>query len=166
MLYNVSIRNEVITMEKEFLNDYDERVIALAQHLEINLEPNFNAEDYPSEDYTEEEIEQAKQDAIEEVTNELDTIVEDSDNVYSYYGEEYEVLTDDEADDRWEEELDNYIEECIMPELPEHLQNSFDEDAWKRDARYDGRGHSISRYDGEEYEETVNGTTYYIYRQN
>ena len=153
-------------MEKDFLNDYDERVIALAQHLELNLEPDFNAEDYPPEDYTEEEIEQAKQDAIEEITDELDAIVNDSDNVYSYFGEEYEVLTDNEADDRWEEELDNYIEECIMPELPEHLQNYFDEDAWKSDAKYDGRGHSISRYDGNEYEETVNGTTYYIYRQN
>lgn len=153
-------------MEKDFLNDYDERVIALAQHLELNLEPDFNAEDYPPEDYTEEEIEQAKQDAIEEVTSELDNIVNDYDNVYSYYGEEYEVLTDSEADDRWEEELDYYIEECIMPELPEHLRNYFDEDAWKSDAKYDGRGHSISRYDGEEYEETVNGTTYYIYRQN
>ena len=153
-------------MEKEFLNDYDERVIALAQHLELNLEPDFNAEDYPPEDYTEEEIEQAKQDAIQEVTDELDSIVETCDNNFDYYGEEYEVLTDNEADDRWDEELDNYIEECVMSQLPKHLQSYFDEDAWKRDARYDGRGHFLSHYDGDECEETVNGTTYYIYRQN
>lgn len=152
-------------MDKEFLNNYDEKVIALSQHLEINLEPDFNAEDYPTEDYTEEEIEQAKQDAIKEVTDELDSIVEVYENYFDYYNESYTVVTDEEADDLWEQELDNYIEECIMPEIPEHLQNYFDEDAWKDDARIDGRGHAISRYDGYEYEETVNGTTYYIYRQ-
>lgn len=152
-------------MDKEFLNNYDEKVIALAQYLNINLEPDFNAEDYPTEDYTEEEIEQAKQDAIKEVTDELDSIVEVYENYFDYYNESYTVVTDEEADDLWEQELDNYIEECIMPEIPEHLQNYFDEDAWKDDARIDGRGHAISRYDGYEYEETVNGTTYYIYRQ-
>lgn len=30
----------------------------------------------------------------------------------------------------------------------------------------DGRGHIISSYDGTEYDETVEGTTYYIYRVN
>jgi hypothetical protein len=88
-------------------------------------------------------------------------------NIIEYYSEEYEVLTDEEADDRWEEELDNYIEECIMPEIKDDtLRRYFDEDAWKSDARYDGRGHAISRYDGNENEEKVNGTWYYIYRQN
>ena len=152
-------------MDKEFLNNYDEKVIALAQYLEINLEPDFNEEDYPTEDYTEEEIEEARQEAIREVTDELDSIIETYDNYFEYYNENYTVVTDDEADDLWEQELDNYIEECIMPEIPEHLQYYFDEDAWKSDARIDGRGHAISRYDGEEYEEEVNGTTYYIYRQ-
>lgn len=87
-------------------------------------------------------------------------------NLFEYYGEEYEILTDSEADDRWEEELNLYIDECIMPELPDWVQNYFDEDAWKRDARFDGRGHSIAHYDGNENEECVDGTYYYIYRQN
>lgn len=87
-------------------------------------------------------------------------------NIFEYYGEEYEVLTDEEADDRWEEELNYYIEECIIPELPENMQNYFDEEAWKRDARLDGRGHAISRYDGNENEAKINDTYYYIYRQN
>lgn len=87
-------------------------------------------------------------------------------NVFEYCGEEYEVLTDEEAEERWEEELDNYLEECIYPQLPEDLQFYFDDEKWKRDARLDGRGHSIARYDGEEHEETIDGTTFYIYRQN
>ena len=76
------------------------------------------------------------------------------------------MLTDDEADDRWEEELQMYIDECIIPELPDFAARYFDEEAWKRDARFDGRGHSIARYDGCENEEEVNGTWYFIYRQN
>ena len=79
---------------------------------------------------------------------------------------DYEVLTDSEADDRWDEELDLYIEECILPELPDFASQYFDREAWKRDARIDGRGHAISRYDGEENEQTINGETYYIYRKN
>jgi len=32
--------------------------------------------------------------------------------------------------------------------------------------RADGRGHFLSQYDGDEYEATINGTTYYCYRAN
>lgn len=42
----------------------------------------------------------------------------------------------------------------------------FDDEKWKQDARYDGRGHSLSHYDGEENYEEVDRETYYIYRQN
>jgi len=76
----------------------------------------------------------------------------------------YMVLTDDEANEKWEASLDSYLEECIYPELPEVAKRYFDDEAWKRDARHDGRGHSINSYDGGEDEETVNGVTYYIYR--
>ena len=75
-------------------------------------------------------------------------------------------MTDEEAEERWEEELDSYLKECIYPNLPEDLQFYFDDEKWKLDARLDGRGHSIARYDGEENEETIDGTTFYIYRQN
>lgn len=168
-------------LTKEALENYDEKVIALAQHLGLALEPDFdendnyyvaNREDYDTDEEhqqaqaeLDEEKEQDMQKAVEEMTDELDNITE-SYGEYKYYGEEYEVLTDSEADDRMDECLDNYIEELILPEIPDHLQNYFDEEAWKSDARMDGRGHIISRYDGCEYEEKVNGTWYYIYRQN
>ena len=172
-------------LTEELLSNYDDKVIALAQHLDIDLEPDFdendsyyiaNREDYDTdEEYNEaqteldEEKEQAMNDAVQEIADELDSIreVSYSDNTFEYGSEEYEVLTDSEADDRMEEELDNYIEECIYPEIKdEHLRNYFDEEAWKSDARMDGRGHIISRYDGCEYEEKVNDTWYYIFRQN
>ena len=79
---------------------------------------------------------------------------------------EYLVLTDSEADAAWDSELERYIEDCILPEIPEMYRGYFDEDKWKADARVDGRGHSLAGYDGEECEARINGTDYFIYRQN
>lgn len=92
--------------------------------------------------------------------------------IYSAEGGEYAVGTDAEADAAWDASLDSYIEECITPELDKlEIGNlsayvKFDEEMWKRDARMDGRGHSLSSYDGDENEETVGGETYYIFRIN
>ena len=113
----------------------DEKIKALAQHLELDEDVDLEEE-----------------------------ITEEYDNTFSYGNGEYLVLTDEEADEEEDAQLDNYLEECIYPDLPENVRYYFDDDAWKRDARMDGRGHIISHYDGCEYEETVNGTTYYIYR--
>ena len=89
---------------------------------------------------------------------------------YDRYDSDYLVLTDDEANEEWEASLDNYLEECIYPELPDNMRYYFDEEKWKRDARYDGRGHSLSSYDGNEYYETVffdgQKIDFYIYRIN
>lgn len=82
--------------------------------------------------------------------------------IFEYGREEYMVLDDDEAQSKWDEELDHYIEEFIIPELPEAYRNYFDYDAWKHDARMDGRGHSLSSYDGNESEQD----RFYIYRMN
>ena len=70
------------------------------------------------------------------------------DEEFYFEGEDLLVLTDSEADDRWEDELDSYIEDCL--EIPDWIRPYFDDEAWKSDARYDGRGHAISRYDGVE----------------
>src|SRR5690606_29926972 len=83
-----------------------------------------------------------------------------------YGNQEYLVVTDEEADELWEQDLDNYLYECIYPELPEFALNYFDEESWKHDARYDGRAHSLARYDGDENYVTVNETEMYIYRVN
>jgi hypothetical protein len=96
------------------------------------------------------------------------SVIEEKNDVFTAEGgrNEWMVLTDEEADERWEESLDNYIDECITPELPESIRFYFDDEKWKRDAKHDGRGHSLSTYDGEENEETVDGETFYIYRTN
>lgn len=79
---------------------------------------------------------------------------------------DWKVYTDSEADDAWDEELDSYINECILPEIPEAYRNYFWAESWKEDAKHDGRGHCLNHYDGNEYSQEVNGTTYYLYRQN
>ena len=71
---------------------------------------------------------------------------------------EYAVGTNEEADAAWEQALDSYIEDCIQPEIDRMDLGSlsayltFDEEAWKRDAKMDGRGHALSSYDGNEIE--------------
>lgn len=96
------------------------------------------------------------------------SLVEEStfdDNHFDAEGCSYLVVTDEEADSLWDKSLDSYLDDCILPDLPDNMQNYFDTDAWKRDARMDGRGHSLNSWDGSEYDENVDGTTYFIYRQ-
>lgn len=79
---------------------------------------------------------------------------------------QYLVLTDDEADTAWDESMQHYLEELVLPELPEQARRYFDEDAWKEDAKQDGRGHALGQYDGEEREIMIDGEWLYIYRIN
>ena len=82
--------------------------------------------------------------------------------LFSYGSAEYAVADDDTANSAWDMSLESYIDECIIPELPENMVNYFDNEAWKRDAQCDGRGLSLSPYDGEE---NAQGD-YFIYRTN
>ena len=76
---------------------------------------------------------------------------------------EFTVYTNEVADEAWNESLDSYIDDCILPEKPECYQNYFDSDDWKEDAKMDGRGHSLSGYNGEEYEYCIDNEYLYIY---
>ena len=97
--------------------------------------------------------------------NEIEDIQENGDNSWTVQGIDYLAGDDSDMDDKWDEELESYLDECVLPDVPENVRNYFDSEAWKRDARYDGRGHALNRYNGGEEEQTVNGTTYYAYRQ-
>lgn len=89
-------------------------------------------------------------------------------NLFEIDGEEWLVLTDDEADKLWDEELDNYIDDCLC--IPKHVEPYFDREKWKSDARMDGRGHAISSYDGMEHNQTVGNQTegqeFFLFRMN
>ena len=93
-------------------------------------------------------------------------MIEENGDHYSFGNQEYLIVNDDDADQLWDEHLDHYIEDCILPEMPEHFRLYFDENKWKQDARIDGRAHSLASYDGDENTVEINGTEYYIYRTN
>lgn len=82
-----------------------------------------------------------------------------SEETYECYGlkvlscgrAEYAIGTDEEAEDAWDQSLDSYLDDCgVLDSMPANLRPYFDRDAWKSDARYDGRGHSLASYDGNE----------------
>lgn len=91
--------------------------------------------------------------------------VEIDGNRSTVQGVEYLAGDDSEMDDEWDNDLENYIDECLIPDLPETAQMYFDREKWKRDARIDGRAHSLNRYDGGEEHARINDTDYYAYRQ-
>ena len=76
----------------------------------------------------------------------------------------YLVLTDDEADAKLDETLENYLEDCILCNIDQNYHQYFDRDAWKFD-NDSNRAGWLDRDSGTEEEETVNGTTYFIYKQ-
>ena len=105
--------------------------------------------------------------------------------------EDYLVLTDEEADEKAKEYIldslwaftpnllshvtgiDTEVFEAIQSNGRSESNNDAilstvdDEDALVEEAiRWDGRGHFLNPYNGQENEETVNGTEYFIYRQN
>lgn len=83
-----------------------------------------------------------------------------TEETYKHYGcmtvlscgrAEYAVGTDEEADEVWDQALDSYLDDCgVLDSIPENLRPYFDREAWKRDARHDGRGHALASYDGDE----------------
>ena len=105
---------------------------------------------------------------LEEVFNNLDErAIALAQHTGDYYTEDYTrdylVLTDDEATERAEESAQNKLEDELY-NIPEHLRAYFDREKFIEDHSSD-RGFELNYWDGQEHEETVNGTTYYIYRQ-
>ena len=81
----------------------------------------------------------------------------------SNIGDKYTVFTDAEAEKEFVERTDSRMND-VMDEIPTHLRQYFDREAYISD-NFDDRGSELSSYDGCENEETINGTTYYIYKQ-
>jgi hypothetical protein len=78
---------------------------------------------------------------------------EDTREEYPDNSGEYMVLTDEEADERARESTESYVEECVLPEVPESYRSYFNTDGFVDDVlRYDGRGSVLNRWDGSEDE--------------
>lgn len=93
---------------------------------------------------------------------------------FNYDDCEYLILTDDEADEEEKRCLENYVEGCLLPELPEWCHRYFNEEEWCKDNKglyY--RPSWIAAYDGHEIEVIIKDNDgdgynnhFYIYRIN
>ena len=83
---------------------------------------------------------------------------------WSHRQQEWLVLTDDEANEKCRECVENSIDNALY-EIPKYLRNYFDIDMYIEDTiDSNSRGDILSTYDGYEHEQKVNGTTYYLYK--
>lgn len=80
-------------------------------------------------------------------------------------GIKYIAGDEEEMNQAHEEEIQQYIDDCVLHELPEQYRKYFDNEAFIEDCKADGRGHSLARYDGEELSWIINDTEYFAYRQ-
>lgn len=91
--------------------------------------------------------------------------IDDSEIIFD--GEELLILTDEEAESAYEDALDDYFYNVVMPEIPEQYQCYIDYEKWHHDARIEGsRGDSLASYDGYEEEHKLeynDGEKDYIY---
>ena len=84
-----------------------------------------------------------------EALNELYSFECDDSN-FELEGRTFRIIHKASLEGIWEDELEEYCEECILSELPDIAQSYFDMEAWVRDAKFDGVGHHFGTYDGTE----------------
>lgn len=77
---------------------------------------------------------------------------------------DYLVLTYYEAHTKAWEYAEDYCNDSVLSQIPEHLHYYFDSERWIEDYINEGLGPILASCDGEEHEEDVNDTTYYIYK--
>ena len=91
--------------------------------------------------------------------------IEENFDEYEHDGHVYLILPDDEADERFDEYIDNLIDDVIKCEVPEQFQCYMDFKAMTDDYRAQtGRGEALATYDAIEHDELVDGVRYFIYR--
>lgn len=178
---------------KEERLDYSDRILALAEYLDIDPEEveqnswgGYAAEGGEYEVLTDDEADDMVKQYIQDSVWAFNSWFLEShmsmENVNNYFGFEttyYDEDEDEEVEIGDEDEVfymhmgqsfTEWLEE--QQQGAENANDTFynlidDFDSFVDDAvRADGRGHFLSGYDGEEGEEQVNGTWYYIYRTN
>jgi hypothetical protein len=81
----------------------------------------------------------------------------------------YLVCDDGEADERFEQHIDEQIDETVLPEIPEAYREYFDREQYTSDQVDNinaggGRGAALASYDSQEHEVKIDGEFYFIYR--
>lgn len=142
------------------LDNYTEKEIALALHLWL-AQSDIDLIDW----YDGENLTQEQEEHIAEVKEKIDEAREIIDE------EDYLVLTDEEANDKRMDYLENALDDYLVDVIKKHGYADVSLDArWNMEVslsmNFSDRWSDLSWYDWVENEEEVNWTTYYIYRQN
>jgi len=95
----------------------------------------------------------------------MENLGETFDLCSTWVHDKYLVFSEESVRAACEESLDYMVRERTE-EIPQDLRYYFDSDAYLEDLIDSmSAGEILSRYDGNEEYEIINGTTYYIYRQ-
>ncbi len=167
-----TLENALESLEETF-SDLDEtELIDMRNHLRAHGHHYFSNPEKAGADYC--EVKQEESDPkiaalAEHLGESYGSITEEGRGTWYECEEqrgEWFVLTDEEADQAADERLNDYIEQCVLDEIPEQYRPYFDRAAWKKDVLDEGgRGPQLSSYDGEENDVTIDGVSYFIYRQ-
>lgn len=112
----------------------------------------------------------AKQKALFEYFGEDEGLLEeiaefdDSTDYFNINGETLLILTDDEADEMTRKYLESYIEDSVLPQIPEELQSYFDTDKYINDVLYYGASSILVDYNINKNEYCIDGEYIYIYK--
>jgi hypothetical protein len=98
--------------------------------------------------------------------SEIDDIEYEYDCHYAAQGNEYFCGNWSEINDAQMQATENYIDECVLPDIDENIHQFLDMDRMIEHYSQDGWAHILGSYDGEGYEIKVNGETYHICRTN
>jgi hypothetical protein len=98
--------------------------------------------------------------------SEIDDIDHEYDCRYTAQGDEYFCGNWKETNDAQIEATENYIDDCVLPDIDENIHQFLDMDKMIEYYSQDGWAHILGSYDGEGYEIEVNGETYHICRTN
>ena len=79
---------------------------------------------------------------------------------------EYAVISDDNVEIAFDNAIDDYVDEAVLPEIPEAYRRYFDLEAFTTDCHHDGLGHTLSSYDGGDNEVTIDGKLWHVFRLN
>lgn len=119
-----------------------------------------------------------RRDVLECISYELglsinrDEVIELEDKIYLEYddfiididGEEFRFIHKDHIWDIYVESVKQMVEDCYDIKAPDWLAINWEKTA--DNCYVDGYGHHFSHYDGSEYEHTIDGQRYYIFRTN
>jgi hypothetical protein len=98
---------------------------------------------------------------------EISDIEEISEDEFIVDGETWKIMTESEYQTYSDEIIDNFIDECVLPEIPEQYRTYFDVEKFIQDIDYGGdRDGLVAAYDGVVYQQKINGVWFYFWRMD